>query len=91
MKTQAIQPDSTSHTLLAGTILFANMDFSSLGGYALKAAIGGFIWMVFKLAGDYVSYRLTQKRHSTNENTNGKAQEKGTKKNTNETDYPNED
>ena len=56
--------DSTAHHFLTGAILFANLDTSGLYPYALKAAIGGAIWMAFKLAGDYISYRLIN-RHKT--------------------------
>jgi hypothetical protein len=53
--------DSTSHTFLTGAILFANLDYSGLADYALKACIGGAIWMAFKLAGDYFSKRIKPK------------------------------
>jgi len=58
MKTANTSHDSGSHTFLTGAILFANLDYSSLAGYAVKAAIGGAIWMGFKLAGDYLADRL---------------------------------
>ena len=54
--------DSTSHTFLTGAILFANLDYSGLGAYAVKAAIGGAIWMIFKLAGDYLSEKILAKK-----------------------------
>lgn len=53
--------DSGSHTFLTGAILFANLDYQGLADYALKAAIGGIIWMAFKLAGDYLSTRMKKK------------------------------
>jgi hypothetical protein len=63
MKTQTIHTDSnTSQTFLTGAILFANIDYSGFGGYAVRAAIGGLIWMVFKLAGDYLSHRMLNKK-----------------------------
>jgi len=62
MKTNTVSSDSTSHTFLTGAILIANLDYSGLAGYALRAAIGGAIWMVFKLAGDYISMRMTAKK-----------------------------
>jgi hypothetical protein len=58
MKTTEAVTDSTSHTFLTGAILFANLDYSGLADYALKAIVGGTIWMVFKLAGDYLSKRI---------------------------------
>lgn len=67
MKTNTVTSDSTSHTFLTGAILIANLDYSGLAGYALRAAIGGAIWMVFKLAGDYISMRMTAKKKSQKE------------------------
>ena len=62
MKTTTASTDSTSHTFLTGAILFANLDYSGLWGYALKAAIGGAIWMIFKLAGDYLSDKILSRK-----------------------------
>lgn len=50
--------DTGSNVFLTGAILFAGMDYSGLGEYALKAAIGGVIWMAFKLATDYISEKI---------------------------------
>lgn len=63
MKTNEVASDSTSHTFLTGAILFANMDYSGLTDYAVKAVIGGAIWMTFKLAGDYLSNRMKKKQN----------------------------
>lgn len=65
MKTHETTNDSTSQTFLTGAILFANLDYSGLTAYAVKAAIGGAIWMAFKLAGDYISYRMISKKKKT--------------------------
>ena len=54
--------DSSSNIFLTGTILMANMDYSGLGDYALKALVGGIIWMCFKVGGDYISERLNKKK-----------------------------
>jgi len=62
MKTHVAAQDTASSTFLTGAILFANVDYSGLGGYAVKAAIGGAIWMTFKLAGDYLSDRLLNRK-----------------------------
>lgn len=53
--------DSSSNMFLTGTILLANMDYSGLTDYAVKALIGGAIWMCFKIAGDYLSERMKKK------------------------------
>lgn len=62
MKTNEVASDSTSHTFLTGAILFANMDYSGLTDYAVKAIIGGAIWMTFKLAGDYFSNKMKNRK-----------------------------
>ena len=58
---QNTQPDKSSNMFLTGAILFANLDFASLEEYAIKAAIGGMIWMVFKLAGEYFTDKIKNK------------------------------
>jgi hypothetical protein len=55
------QSDNHSSLFLTGTILLANMDYSSLMDYAVKALIGGAIWMGFKIAGDYISEKTRKK------------------------------
>lgn len=55
------QTDSSSSLFLTGTILLANMDYSGLTDYAVKALIGGAIWMCFKVAGDFFSERMKKK------------------------------
>ena len=64
MRPHSATTDTASSTFLTGAILFANLDYSGLPAYAVKAAIGGAIWMIFKLAGDYLSDRLLNKRKS---------------------------
>ncbi len=61
MKENQTSTDSTSNMFLTGTILLANLDYSGLADYALKALVGGMIWMSFKVAGDYISERLKRK------------------------------
>ena len=36
-------------------ILFANIDYTSITEYAIKAVIGGAVWFGFKLLGDHYS------------------------------------
>lgn len=67
METKALHhthQDTSTNIFLTGAILFANLDYSGLAEYALKAAIGGVIWMGFKLAGDYLSEYLKRNRHN---------------------------
>ena len=47
--------DTSSHVLLTGSILLANLDYTGLMDYAIKAIIGGAIWMGFKLSADYLT------------------------------------
>ena len=58
MKDNQTSTDSTSNLFLTGTILLANLDYSGLADYAIKALVGGVIWMTFKVAGDFISERL---------------------------------
>lgn len=44
-----------SSVFLTGSIIFANLDFASIADYAIKAFVGGAVWMGFKLAGDFFS------------------------------------
>lgn len=62
MKTNTAAGDTTSHAFLTGAILIANLDYSALGAYAIKAAIGGAIWMAFKLTGDYLAIKLLNRK-----------------------------
>jgi len=61
MKENQSGTDSSSNMFLTGTILLANLDYSGLADYALKALVGGVIWMAFKVGGDYISERLKKK------------------------------
>lgn len=61
MKENQSSTDSSSNMFLTGTILLANLDYSGLADYAIKALVGGVIWMAFKVAGDYISERLKKK------------------------------
>jgi hypothetical protein len=57
---------SNTVAFLFGAIfnILANTDYASLIDYALKAVIGGVIWLLFKILGDYISYYLHAKRKS---------------------------
>jgi len=54
--------DSSNQIFLTGAILCANLDYNGLLDYALKAAIGGLIWMCFKLTGDYINEKRRKKK-----------------------------
>jgi hypothetical protein len=53
--------DSSSNMFLTGVILLANLDYSGLADYAVKALVGGVIWMTFRIAGDYISERIKKR------------------------------
>lgn len=45
---------TSSSVFLTGTILLANLDFTGLLDYAVKALIGGAIWLGYKVTADYL-------------------------------------
>lgn len=51
-----------SNIMLTGCILLANINLADLLDYALKAAIGGGIWLVYKIAGDYLDQKKKEKK-----------------------------
>jgi len=51
-----------SSTFLTGAILLANFDYSEMMDYAIKAAIGGAIWMTFRRAADYISMKFKSRK-----------------------------
>jgi hypothetical protein len=61
-----MKTDNTSQNIfLTGFILLANLDFTGLLEYGLKAAIGGSIWLVFKMVAD----KLDRKWRNNQSNT----------------------
>ena len=54
--------DTSTNVFLTGAILLANMDYTGLLDYAIKAVIGGVIWMGFKLSADYISEKLKKNK-----------------------------
>ena len=62
MKETQQHNDSNSNLFLTGSILLANMDYSGLTDYAIKAIIGGVIWMGFKIAGEWISNKVTNRK-----------------------------
>lgn len=50
-----MKTDNTSQSVfLTGFILLANLDFTGMLEYGLKAIIGGGIWLAFKLTADRI-------------------------------------
>lgn len=58
-----ISSADSSGMLLTGTVFLANFDYSGFADYAIKAAIGGVVWMCFKLSTDYISLRMRNKNN----------------------------
>jgi hypothetical protein len=54
METKTHSDSNGSNILLTGCILLANLDFSGLLDYAVKALIGGGIWLGYKITADYI-------------------------------------
>ena len=49
-----------SNVFLTGCILLANLDFSGLLDYAIKAVIGGGIWLGYKMTADYLERKRSK-------------------------------
>lgn len=64
-KSQA-ETNNSSSLFLTGTILLANMDYTGLMDYAIKALVGGAIWMAYKIAGDHFSNKMNKKKENNN-------------------------
>lgn len=53
--------DPIVQLFLPSTILLANIDYSGLLDYTLKAVLGGLIWIAFKYASDYMDKKKIRK------------------------------
>jgi hypothetical protein len=54
MENKSSTENTSSSILLTGVVFLANLDFVGLLDYALKAGIGGAIWLGYKLTADYI-------------------------------------
>jgi hypothetical protein len=63
MDTARTTENTSSSVFLTGTILLANLDFVDLLDYAVKALIGGAIWLGYKVTADYIERK--QKKGSS--------------------------
>ncbi|MBI5371285.1 MAG: hypothetical protein HZA79_04570 [Sphingobacteriales bacterium] len=61
METKTSTENTSSSILLTGVVFLANLDFVGLLDYALKAGIGGAIWLGFKLTADYIDRKRKSK------------------------------
>ena len=62
MNSQNTYSDSTASLVLYGAIQFANIDYTGVLDYAVKALIGGVIWLGFKLAADYINNKMRKEK-----------------------------
>ena len=62
--------DPIVQLFLPSTILLANIDYSGLLDYSLKAVLGGIIWLAFKFASDYMERKNNQKIKKNNKQQN---------------------
>lgn len=51
---------TSSSVFLTGAILLANLDFTGLFDYAVKAFIGGGIWLAYKLTADFIERKRSK-------------------------------
>lgn len=56
-----------SGVILYFIVLFANIDYSGVVDYALKAFIGGLIWFAFKLLGEHLLIKLKEEQKNKHE------------------------
>ena len=61
METKTSTETTSSSILLTGVVFLANLDFVGLLDYALKAGIGGAIWLGYKLTADYIDRKRKSK------------------------------
>lgn len=50
--------------MLTACIWCANLDFTGLADYAIKAIIGGAIWLGFRLIADHVSRKSRDRKNN---------------------------
>lgn len=50
-----------SNLLLPGAILIANIDVTGLFVYGLKAALGGGVWLIYKIVADRIEKKNLKK------------------------------
>ncbi len=54
--------NTSSSVFLTGCILLANLDFTGLLDYAIKAFIGGAIWLGYKVTADYIDRKRNPRK-----------------------------
>ena len=67
---QLLVSENLSAVFLYFIVLFANIDYTGILDYAIKATIGSIIWFVFKLLGEHLLLKLKKKHDAQHQNTN---------------------
>lgn len=57
--------EHSSSLFLTGTILLANLDYSGLTDYVLKAVLGGAVWMFYKVLSEVISERVKKRKQQS--------------------------
>lgn len=52
-----------NNIFLTAAIILASLDYPDLADYAIKAAIGGLLWMLFKLAAEFIANKNKWNKH----------------------------
>lgn len=67
MKTVSETNGQFSNFFLTGAILMAQLDYSGLIDYGVKALLGGAIWLGYKLTADYIDHKRKEKTNRHHE------------------------
>lgn len=70
MKLNQFLTGDINSTFLYLFILFADLDYTSILDYTVKALIGGGVWFAFKLIGDHFSHKVKRYHKSKYKNRN---------------------
>jgi hypothetical protein len=70
MKLNQFLTGDINSTFLYLFILFADLDYTSILDYAVKALIGGGVWFAFKLVGDHFSHKVKYYHKKKNRQAN---------------------
>lgn len=61
---QFIVSENLSSVILYFIVLFANIDYTGIIDYGIKALVGSLIWFVFKLLGEYLLVKMKARQRS---------------------------
>lgn len=61
---QFLVSDNLSSVFLYFIVMFANIDYTGIIDYGIKALVGSVIWFVFKLLGEYLLLKFREKHRN---------------------------